>query len=231
VFSGLLWDGNCGLPMHWRHRDGSRQALLATATKHIDGAKPNTVDYVEFESVFLSFLDQLDWAEVIDAHDSKEIRNLEDTVRDLELATARVERRIATIVEELVKILPSPALRSALRVEESALQGFKEARSVAMKQLEMAKARHRDLLSPNVVYTTLAQTRDLETRIKLKAEIRARVSSIVFWFSREPATPRLVEDSAKDLFPFCEITFTNSQKRYVLLQREVIVTLATARSC
>jgi hypothetical protein len=89
--------------------------------------------------------------------------------------------------------------------EENALQGFKEEYEGAMKQLEGTRSRNRDLLSPAVVYAALAQARDLETRAKLRAEIRKRVSSIIFWFAREPATPKLVDDPAKDLFPFCEV--------------------------
>jgi hypothetical protein len=91
--------------------------------------------------------------------------------------------------------------------------------------LEAARSRNRDLLSPNVVYAALAQARDLETRARLRAEIGARVSSIVFWFAREPATPRLVDDPAKDLFPFAEIQFTNTKRRYLILTSEVTVTL------
>jgi hypothetical protein len=224
LFSGLVWDGNFGLPMHWRLRNPRQRPLLCTASKHINGATPNQIVYSDFEAAFLTWLDQLDWPRVIDAADSEEIKVLEAELRQLEGAIARDERRTATIIDQLVD-LPSVALRERLRATEAALEAFKSEREGAAKRLDAARIRHRDLLNPSVVYRALAGAKDLESRAKLRAEIRKRVASIVFWFEREPATPRLVEDPAKDLFPFCEITFTNGQKRYVLLQRAVIVTL------
>jgi DNA invertase Pin-like site-specific DNA recombinase len=216
LFSGLAWDGNLGLPMHWRFRHLSQRPLLCTASKHINGVTPNQIVYSDFEAAFLTWLDQLDWASVIDAHDSEEIRGLEVKLADLQLAINRCEGRITIAVDELVN-LPSPALRARLRAEEESLEAFKRERESVAKTLEAAQAKNRDLLGPNVVYASLAGARDLETRVKLRAEIRRRVSSIVFWFMRGPEVPKLVEDSVKDLFPFAEITFTNGRKRYVVL--------------
>jgi hypothetical protein len=106
LFSGLVWDGNFGLPMHWRYRHPQQPPLLATATKHISGARPNRIVYADFEGAFLTFLDQLDWVSVIDAHDSQETKSLEVKIGELELARARAEGRVATIVDELAISLP-----------------------------------------------------------------------------------------------------------------------------
>jgi hypothetical protein len=67
--------------------------------------------------------------------------------------------------------------------------------------------------------------RNNKTRSKLRLEIRRRVERITFWFRRSADSPRLVEDSAKELFPFAEIRFANGKCRYIVLTKGVIMTL------
>jgi hypothetical protein len=50
-----------------------------------------------------------------------------------------------------------------------------------------------------------AGTRNIETRSKLRLEIRRRVERVTFWIRRDENTPALVEDPASDLFPFAEV--------------------------
>jgi hypothetical protein len=76
-----------------------------------------------------------------------------------------------------------------------------------------------------VVYSRLAETRNIETRSKLRLEIRSRVERIRFWFRRSADSPRLVEDPAKELFPLAEIRFTIGKCRYIVLTKGVIMTL------
>jgi hypothetical protein len=76
-----------------------------------------------------------------------------------------------------------------------------------------------------VVYTRLGGTRNIETRSKLRLEIRRRVERITFWFRRDENTLALVEDPASDLFPFAEVRFTNGKSRYIVLAKGVIMTL------
>jgi hypothetical protein len=69
------------------------------------------------------------------------------------------------------------------------------------------------------------ETQNIETRSKLRLEIRSRVERITFWFRRSADSPRLVGDPAKELFPFAEIRFTNGKCRYIVLTQGVIMTL------
>src|SRR6516162_11812256 len=59
-------------------------------------------------------------------------------------------------------------------------------------------------------------------------EWRARVERITFWFRRSVESPRLVEDPAKELFPFAEIRFANRKCRYDVLTKGVITPEWTA---
>jgi hypothetical protein len=58
----------------------------------------------------------------------------------------------------------SCALKARLAATESALAAAKSEREEAAKRLETAKAKHRDLLNSQVVYSRLAGTRSIETR-------------------------------------------------------------------
>jgi hypothetical protein len=84
-----------------------------------------------------------------------------------------------TIIDALVD-LPSPALKACLAATESALAAVKSEREEATKRLETAKVEHRDLLNSQDAYSRLAGTRNIETRSKLRLEIRLQVERITF---------------------------------------------------
>jgi DNA invertase Pin-like site-specific DNA recombinase len=224
LFAGLVTDGNMNLPMHWRDKGKRDRPKLSTSSKDVNGKTPNTIPYADFEAAFLTWLDELDWASVIDAADSEEIKALEAKVGLLDLAISRDTQRVETIIDSLID-LPSPALKARLAATESALAAAKLEREEVAKRLETAKAKHRDLLNSQVVYSRLAGTRNIETRSKLRLEIRRRVKRVTFWFRHSAASPRLVEDPAKELFPFAEIRFVNGKCRYIVLTQGVIMTL------
>jgi len=142
----------------------------------------------------------------------------------LDLAISRDSQPVERIIDSLVD-LPSPALKARLAATESALAVAKSEREEAAKRLETAKVKHRDLLNSQVVYSRLAGTRNIETRSKLRLEIRRRVERITFWFERCSDSPRLVEDPAKELFPFAEIRFANGKCRYIVFTKGEIMTL------
>ena len=224
LFAGLVTDGNMQLPMHWQDKGKRSRPKLATISKEADGRTPNVVVYADLEAAFLTWLDELDWASVIDTADSEEITALEEKIAALDLAIARDMRRVETIIDQLVD-LPSPALKARLAATESALVAARSEREEAAKRLETAKAKHRDLLNSQVVYSRLAGARNIETRSKLRLEVRRRVERITFWFRRSADSPRLVEDPAKELFPSAEIRFANGKCRYIVLTKGVIMTL------
>jgi hypothetical protein len=86
---------------------------------------------------------------------------------------------VETITDALID-LPSPVLKARLAATESALAAAKSEREEATKGLETAKVKHRDLLNSQVVYSRLAGTRNIETRSKLRLEIRHRVERITW---------------------------------------------------
>jgi hypothetical protein len=88
--------------MHWQDKGKRSRPKLATHSKVINGKTPNTIPYADFEAAFLTWLDELDWASVIDAADSEEIKALEAKVGSLDLAIGRDTQRVETIIDSLV---------------------------------------------------------------------------------------------------------------------------------
>jgi hypothetical protein len=76
-----------------------------------------------------------------------------------------------------------------------------------------------------VIYSRLTGAKDIETRSKLRLEIRRKIERITFWFRRSEDSPRPVGDPAKELFPFAEVCFTNGKCRYIVLTKGVIMPL------
>ena len=104
--------------MRWQDKGKRSRPKLVTYSKETNGQTPNTIPYADFEAAFLTWLDELDCASVIDAADSEEIKSLEEKVAALDLAIGRDTQRVETIIDALVD-LPSPALKARLAVTES----------------------------------------------------------------------------------------------------------------
>ena len=125
--------------MHWRDKGKRDRPKLATYSKETNGKTPNTISYADFEAAFLTWLDELDWASVIDAADSEEIKAFEAKVGSLDLAISRDSQRVETIIDVLVD-LPSPALKARLEATESALAAAKSEREEAGKRRKLSIA-------------------------------------------------------------------------------------------
>ena len=175
---------------------------------------PNTIVYADFEAAFLTWLDQLDWSSVIDTADSEEILRYEERIGELKASIEADSRKIETIIDALID-LPFPALKARLRTTETAVASHMSELSVTETKLTETKKKHRDLLNDNIVYRTLSKVKSLEMRARLRAEIARKVARIRFWFYRDENTPKLMPDPKHDLFPFAQVTFTNSRERYV----------------
>jgi hypothetical protein len=145
---------------------------------------PNTLDYESFEKAFLNWLDQLDWTTVIDAVDSIEIKALEERIASLALGITRNQKEIDNTIDLLIDT-PSKELKKRLLSAEANQEHNKAEKAALEKQLGVAQLKHRDLLSADVVYNRLATAKDIQTRAKLRQEIRRKVSRIEFAFKQE----------------------------------------------
>jgi hypothetical protein len=68
-------------------------------------------------------------------------------------------------------------------------------------------------------------TRNVETRSKLRLEIWRWSSGLRSGPGAARIRPRLIEDPAKDLFPFAEVRVANGKCRYIVFTKGMIMML------
>ena len=178
LFSRLVFDSNLGLPMHYCNKSGRNKPVLITDSKERKGSvKPNHVGYEKFETAFLNWLDQLDWTNILDVTDRGELQTGEAKIallnREIEDGEARIQKAIDLLLE-----LPSAKLKERLQKLEAELAENKILRDAEIAALEDSKRKHRDFLNKEIVYATLSAAKDLETRSRLRQEIRRKVARI-----------------------------------------------------
>jgi DNA invertase Pin-like site-specific DNA recombinase len=179
LFSGLIFDATLGFSMCYEDKGKRSRPKLVTNSKNRNGISGNTIPYAVFEKGFLHFLDDLDWSTIIDIADSSEIKNIEREIADLKARISRSEGQIQTLVDKLLTLdTPAAALNTRLLKLEASAAEDRTVLAMAEKQLETAKVKHRDLLDRSFCYATLSTSKDLETRSRLREEIRRKVSRI-----------------------------------------------------
>jgi DNA invertase Pin-like site-specific DNA recombinase len=186
LFSGLVYDATLRLPMHYRDKGKRDKPRLATISKEVDGTPGNSITYAPFEKAFLNWLDQLDWTEIVDITDSSEIAKIEGEIAALNLQIGRTETLIQTLVDQLLLLSsPAAALNTKLLQLEAKVAADKGTKEAADKRLAEARNKHRDVLDESVLYAALSKARDLETRARLRQEIRRKVSRIEIFFGKK----------------------------------------------
>jgi hypothetical protein len=70
---------------------------------------------------------------------------------------------------------------------EKQVEYSKAALTAAQEKLDRLRQQHRDLLDESVVYSKLAEATDLQTKAKLREEIRRKVRRIEVTFRPKPS--------------------------------------------
>ena len=131
----------------------------------------------------MHFLDQLDLTTIVDVADSSEIARLEAEIAELNVRISRTEEQITKLVDKLLTLdTPAAALNKRLLELEATVAEDKKIRELVEKQLAEAKHKHHDLLDRSVLYASLSKAKDIETRSRLRQEIRRKVSRIELHF-------------------------------------------------
>jgi DNA invertase Pin-like site-specific DNA recombinase len=178
LFAGLITDKDYNLPMvyYWRGNE------LVTDSYRMK-KKPHRFDYSRFERWFLTFLDQLDWTTILDVAESEDLKHAEEEIGKLSLDIERGEQQAQKLTDMLLDT-PSRTLKDRLLKTEAQVEKNKADKAAAEKRLDELKRKHSDLLDKSVIYTKLAKSSDIETRARLREEIRRKVSRIEFAFHK-----------------------------------------------
>jgi DNA invertase Pin-like site-specific DNA recombinase len=206
LFAGLVTDADYNLPMVYYWKGGE----LVTDSYRMK-LQPHRIKYAEFESAFLTFLDQLDWTSVLDVTESEDLRQSEESIASLKFSLSRSEEQARRLVDLLIDT-PSRLLKDRLLEAESEIQDKTAALALAQNQLEELRLKRRDLLSHEIVYTKLAEPRDLKARARLREEVRRKVASVKVTFK-----PFFRGDIGEhQIVAF--VTFVNGAQRLVIFE-------------
>jgi DNA invertase Pin-like site-specific DNA recombinase len=217
LFTGLVFDANCALPMHYSDGGKRDRPRLITNSKDIIGATPNSIIYADFEEPFLYWLVAVDWNTIIDPVDTEGLKVIEEEIASLNLSIDRTRAKSERLTDYLLT-LPNPAATLndrllKLQDEEAAFQT--ELKSTEAR-LDEATSKHKDLTDEFVDFEAISQTRDFATRSRIRQDIRRKVARIDFWFYADKNTPTLAFEEEKDLFPFARVKFTNGKERFLI---------------
>jgi hypothetical protein len=181
LFAGLVTDRDLNRSMVLMLSRGKPYLVTDSYRVRI---KPNRFEYDRFERWFLTFLDQLDWTTILDVAESEDLKRAEDEIGRLALGIERGEQQVQKLTDLLLDT-PSKALKERLLKTEAQIEQQKSDKLAAEKRLAELKRKHSDLLDKSVVYTQLAKASDLETRARLREEIRRKVTRIEFAFHKQ----------------------------------------------
>jgi DNA invertase Pin-like site-specific DNA recombinase len=184
LFSGLIFDKTLGRPMHYATYSRGR-AFLETNCREVPDLRPNKIDYSGFEEIFLTYLDELDWTTILDISEAEELKVSEEKIATLGVVISSDEADLQKVTDLLIEV-PAKTLKERLLMLEARLEKRKADRAAEIKKLEEARRKYSEFLDKWEVYATLSKAKDLETRSRLRQEIRRKVARIEFDFAPSP---------------------------------------------
>jgi DNA invertase Pin-like site-specific DNA recombinase len=183
LFTGLVYDADLNCKMFFDNKANGHVYLTSDSSRL--GIKPHYLNYDRFERLFLEWMDQLDWTTVIDTADQGEIREAEEQIAHMRLDLGRSQQQAQKIFN-LLTDTPSRTLKDNLLKEEAKQDSLHIDIGIAEGKLEQLRLKHRDLMDRSVLFTELSQSKDFETRFKLRSEVRRKVALIQIFFHEAP---------------------------------------------
>jgi hypothetical protein len=190
LFSPLVYDVDNRVPMVFHRKRGEPPYLVSKYQPNIKGHR---FRLDTFEELFLNFLEDLDWQAIAGESEPSEVKEaqteLDRTLADLD----RCERKILHLETLTAEDTPPISLYRDLDVEIARRDDLASRKEKLGGALAEARAKAAALRSPEELLALLASGNDPERRLRLKAEIKARISRIDVSFDEWEIDPSEVE--------------------------------------
>jgi hypothetical protein len=184
LFSGLLRDVTSEPERGMGFAAVNGIAYLSSAFA-ADGRKSNRLRYKKFESAFLGFLQDLDWKSVAGASESDEEKaakvELETILAELDRTVRRIAAKTEAMDDPELDAATLRVLAATIAKDEARVATLETEKTRLHVTVEAARAKCNALHSPAALLSLVASG-DNETRLRLRTEIRRRVSRIEFTF-------------------------------------------------
>jgi DNA invertase Pin-like site-specific DNA recombinase len=199
LFAGLLTDTDLRLPMtfYWRGNE-----LITDSYRF--RKKPNRINYSIFEDAFLHFLDALDWRALQGGTETAELKTANSRLNKLLLDREKNQRmldRLAMLL--LADDEPPKTLLAQLKECEQKEQELIRKNEAFSAEIARLKSQHSLIADPAELRAALRNSNDLVTRVRLREEIRKRLSEIKMYFRFKPLI-------------ITDIEFVNGSKRQIV---------------
>lgn len=230
LFSGLIFDATSEpVRSMWfqrqRNKKGYQQsAFFVTSTATAMEAPCHRLRYDRFEKAFLSFLGELDWHAVSGEGEPEELKakvaRLTEVTNDLATAKARCAAREAAMADEM-DVAMLRVLAAQLAKFEAQAADLEVSRETIAREVESIRTKLATMDSPEKLLALITDTANNDVRLRLRSEIRRRVSRIEINFETpmslvgHPDLPPI-----EGTHPMITVHFINGTQRVMIPLKE-----------
>lgn len=183
LFTGVAKDGYTGAVMRFVDKGprgkGKWKYLVSDHARVAPGSAKSTWNYLDFESLFLRFVREIDWSVISDFSERGEIEELEIQSGSLFHEETKAKEALNNVVEAIEAGHGIQALVIRASELESKLQILTEQGLLVQKRLGLLRAERslaeREKLN---VYQLIQRLRDPTSRLRLREEIRSKVEKV-----------------------------------------------------
>jgi DNA invertase Pin-like site-specific DNA recombinase len=187
LFSGLIFDVSNNAPMTYHYKGRGTHDWQYLVTSYRAGQTANRMRYDVFEHAFLEFLADLDWHAISGEGEPEELRASVAKLTSLQEEQSKLKALIARYVrmlEDLTTEPPANLLTSLSKAEarEKKLIAQRAKLEAAIAKLRSSVAKLSDV---KLLQESIRKSQDYTMRLRLREEIRRRVSRIDLHFGQD----------------------------------------------
>jgi len=224
LFSGIAFDGYTGMPMRHNSSGKNRRApngydyLVSDYGRMVRKAKAIRWRYAWFEKWFLDFITRLNWTDVANEPTPEAEMALQKQLAEQQAKVEGIDKSLERLVKlaSTVDAPPKTILDQIWKLENERQEADRELGRLET-EVENAATRRNALHETGLQIRDLAAAGDLPTRLRLREEIRRRISRIDLFPKGVPSTKQISEDfpvPIREDQPAFKIVFTNGAIRW-----------------
>jgi DNA invertase Pin-like site-specific DNA recombinase len=188
LFTGLIFDTTTEpVRSMWFQRKKRGNAFFVSSCQTA-GMTNHRIRYDRFEKAFLSFLSDLDWKAVSGEGEPEELKvkvaKLTEVTNDLATAKARCAAREAAMADEM-DVAMLRVLAAQLAKFEAQVADLETAHEAIAHEVESLRAKLATMDSQEELLALISDTANNDVRLRLRTEIRRRVSRIELNFGQD----------------------------------------------
>lgn len=183
LFTGLAFCGYSGASMILENKgepDGRAKYLLASDSKQGRGARRITWPYQQFETSFLTFITELDTAELLSAGETNHIHSLEHSIAVEQQRVASIKQKLERYSDVMLGMnAPLKTIAEKMTTleqqENASVQRIQELETKLQIEMETRDAFRAD---SEQIKALFARRDEADFRFRIRTELRKRVARI-----------------------------------------------------